>query len=419
MKRMNLLIKNARILDSSSAYHKQTVCIRITDGKITELGENLHTKDHEKEVNFENLLVSPGWFDSSVSMGEPGFEERETIDNGLKVAAKSGFTAVALNPNTNPVIDSQADVRFIKNKATGQAVDVLPIAALTKNSDGIDLAELYDMTQAGAVAFGDYKIPVENPNLLKIALQYTQGFDGLVLSYPMEKNLTGKGQMNEGTVSTNLGLKGIPALSESLQIARDLHVLEYAGGKLHIPTISTEASVQLIRDAKKRGLDVSCSVAIAHLMLTEERLAEFDTRFKMLPPLRTEKDRKALIAGVEDGTVDMVCSDHNPLDIELKKLEFDHAAFGTIAQEITFKALLKLFGTEKTVELLNQGKARFGISANIIAEGEVANLSLFTDQGTSVYGKNNILSKSKNSAFLDMEFSGQVYGIVANQHLVI
>ncbi|HCW64512.1 MAG TPA: dihydroorotase, partial [Leeuwenhoekiella sp.] len=410
---MNARITQATLLDESNKHHGNQVDIRIENGIITEIASSLEPKNGEEELQFENLIVSAGWFDSSVSIGEPGYEERETILNGLKVAAKSGFTSIAVNPNTLPVTDTNAAVSFLKNKAAGNAVALYPIGALTRNAEGTDLAELYDMQQAGAVAFGDYQHSINNPNLVKIALQYAQGFDGLVLSFPQENDLIIKGVANEGETAIKLGLKGIPALSEHIQVARDLYILEYTGGKLHIPTISTAQSVALIKEAKAKGLDVTCSVAIANLFYTEEVLEDFDTRYKVLPPLRTETDRQALIAGIKEGTIDMVTSDHNPLDIELKKLEFDHAKFGTIAQEATLGALLTLVSEKRAVKLLTAGSERFTGTTSKIEIGQPANLSLFTAKGTSVFGKENIRSKSKNSAFLGAQLKGKVYGIFA------
>ena len=415
---MNARITQATLLDESNEHHGNQVDIRIENGIITEIASSLDPKNGEEQLQFENLIVSAGWFDSSVSIGEPGYEERETILNGLKVAAKSGFTSIAVNPNTLPVTDTNAAVSFLKNKAAGNAVSLYPIGALTRNAEGTDLAELYDMQQAGAVAFGDYQHSISNPNLIKIALQYAQGFDGLVLSFPQENDLIIKGVANEGETAIKLGLKGIPALSEHIQVARDLYILEYTGGKLHIPTISTAQSVALIKEAKAKGLDVTCSVAIANLFYTEEVLEDFDTRYKVLPPLRTETDRQALIAAIKEGTIDMVTSDHNPLDIELKKLEFDHAKFGTIAQEATLGALLTLVSEERAVKLLTAGSERFTGTTSKIKIGQPANLSLFTANGTSVFGKEDIRSKSKNSAFLGAQLKGKVYGIFANNQFI-
>ncbi|HEA29966.1 MAG TPA: dihydroorotase [Leeuwenhoekiella sp.] len=415
---MNIRITSATLIDNQHNLNGQEVCIRIKDGKIDAIEPQLDAQDGETVIHHKNLKVSSGWFDSSVNLGEPGHEERETLANGLQVAARSGFTSIAAQPTTVPVIDNNSSVRYLRDRAAQHAVDLFPIGALTQGASGIDLAELYDMHQGGAVAFGDYQQGVDNPNLLKLALQYVQGFGGLVLAFPQSKQLVGKGIVNEGIPATNLGLKGIPALAESLQIARDLHVLEYTGGKLHIPTISTKAAVALIGEAKTKGLDVTCSVAIAHLVFTDEALSEFDTRYKLMPPLRAEEDRQALIAGLKDGTIDMVCSDHDPIDIENKKLEFDHAMYGTIAQEVTYKALLSLVSEEKAVRLLTAARERFTGEKSTITAGKPANLTFFSTEGTSVYTKDHIFSKSKNSAFLGQQLPGTVHGIIANNQWI-
>ena len=416
---MKLIIRDAKIIDSKSPFHNKTVDILIVDGFIQKIGTSIPNLEQLEELKLDNLHVSQGWFDSSVSLGEPGYEDRETISNGLQVAAKSGFTAIALQPNSFPIIDNQSQVNFVKNKATGFATQLYPIGALTKESAGKDMAELYDMQKAGAVAFGDYNKSLSNANLLKIALQYVQDFDGLTIAFSQDENIKGNGVANEGIVSTRLGLKGIPNLAEELQIARNLFLLEYTGGKLHIPTVSTKKSVELIKEAKKNGLKVSCSVAVHHLVLTDEKLEEFDTRYKVSPPLRTETDRKALLKGLTEGAIDMITSDHNPIDIEHKKMEFDGAKSGTIGLESAFGALMTVLPLEIVIEKLTAGKETFGIEIQTINEGSSANLTLFNPETESIFTKSSILSKSKNSAFLGTPIKGKVYGILNQQKLIL
>ncbi|HKO76205.1 MAG TPA: dihydroorotase [Flavobacterium sp.] len=416
---MKIIIREAKIIDSKSPFHNQTVDLLIVDGFIKKIGTALPNTDNSEELKLDNLHLSQGWFDSSVSLGEPGFEDRETIANGLDVAAKSGFTAIALQPNSFPVIDNQAQVNFVKNKANGFATQLFPIGALTKESEGKDMAELYDMKNSGAVAFGDYTKSLDNANLLKIALQYVQDFDGLVIAFAQDAKIKGNGVANEGVVSTRLGLKGIPDLAEELQIARNLFLLEYTGGKMHIPTISSAKSVQLIKDAKAKGLNVTCSVAVHHLVLTDEKLEGFDTRYKVTPPLKTESDREALINGILDGTIDIITSDHNPIDIEHKKMEFDMAKNGTIGLESAFGALLTVLSLETIIEKFTTGKAIFSIPNHSISEGEIANITLFNPEGISIFTKENILSKSKNSAFLGTSLKGKAYGILNQGKLIL
>ena len=414
---MNALIKSATVVDSKSDFHNQNVDILIENGIITKISKRISNPKNYQEIKLDNLHVSQGWFDSSVSFGEPGFEERETIANGLNTAAKCGFTSLALNANTNPVIDSNSDITFVLSKSRTHAVKLKAIGALTKASKSIDLAELFDMKNAGAIAFYDYQKPIHNPNLLKIALQYANSFDGLVCSFPQESMISGNGVMNEHINSTKLGLKGNPSLAEELQVARDLFLLEYTEGKLHIPTISTAKSVELIREAKSKKLNVTCSVAIHNICFTDDKLQDFDTNYKILPPLRTQNDVDALIEGLRDGTIDMVTTDHNPIDIENKKVEFDHASYGTIGLESAFGALQNIFTTKKTVALLTKGKTRFGVDEYAIAEGEKANLTLFNPDLKYTFSKNNIHSSSKNSCFLGSELKGKAYGIIANNKI--
>jgi len=324
-----------------------------------------------------------------------------------------------LQPNSYPIIDNQSQVHFVKQKAANAATDLFPIGALTKGSEGKDLAELFDMKNAGAIAFGDYNKNISNANLMKIGLQYVQDFDGLVIAFCQDETIKGNGVANEGIISTRLGLKGIPNLAEEIIVARNLFLLEYTGGKLHIPTISTAKSVALIRDAKKKGLNVTCSVAVHNLVLTDEKLEGFDTRYKVTPPLRTEADRKALLAGISDNTIDCITSDHNPLDIENKKMEFDLAKNGTIGLESTFGALQTVLSLEKTIEKLTSGKAIFGIENQTIQEGNPANITLFSTEEKWIFGKENILSKSKNSAFLGQKMKGKAIGIYNNGKLIL
>ena len=410
---MNILLKSATIIDATNpAIHKKKRDIHIKNGVIQKIAAKIDAAKGVKLIAYKDLHVSLGWFDSSVSFGEPGFEDAETIANGLEVAAKSGFTAIVLNPNTKPTPDTSSDIVFFKDRSKGFTTDLHPLGSLTSNSDGKHLAELFDMKNAGAVAFYDFKNATENANLFKIALLYVQNFDGLVLSYPEDTSIKGKGTVNEGEVSTKLGLKGIPSLSEELQIARDLYILEYTGGKLHIPTLSTAGAVKLIADAKKKGLDVTASVAIHNLILTDSELENFDSNYKVRPPLRSKKDCNALLKALQNGTIDFVTSDHTPIVIEEKRVEFDNAAFGSIGLESAFGALQTKLTTEETIDVLTRGRTRFGLNNPTIKEGEIACLTLFNPTTSYTFGEKNIVSTSKNSLFLGKELKGTVYGVI-------
>ena len=408
---MKIIIRKATIIDAKSPFHNQNVDVKIANGIIEKIGQNIATADLYTEIKLDNLHLSQGWFDTSVSFGEPGYEDRETITNGLNVAAKSGFTGIALQPNTFPVLDNQSQIQFVKQKAAHSATELFPIGALTKNSDGKDLAELFDMKNAGAIAFGDYNASIENANLLKISLQYVQDFDGLVIAFCQDEKIKGNGVANEGVVSTRLGLKGIPNLAEELIVARNLFLLEYTGGRLHIPTISVVKSVELIKEAKAKGLQVTCSVSVHHLTLTDEKLDGFDTRYKVTPPLRNNEDRKALLNGIIDNTIDCITSDHNPIDIEHKKMEFDLAKNGTIGLESAYGALTSVLPLEIIIAKLTFGKTLFNIPNQSIQEGNKANITLFSNDTEWIFSKENIKSKSKNSAFLGQKMKGNVYGI--------
>lgn len=417
---MNILLKSATIsAPSNISIHNKKRDIHIKNGKIEKIAAAITPSNGTKEINLDNLHVSIGWIDTSVSFGEPGFEERETLANGLEVASKSGFTDILLNPNTNPIPDTGSDIVFLKNSANATITNLHPLGALTVKSKSEALAELFDMQTMGAVGFYDFKKPIANSNLLKIALLYAQNFNGLVFSYPEDIAIKGKGTVNEGEVSTRLGLKGIPALSEELQIARDLYVLEYTGGKLHIPTISTAGAVKLITEAKKKGLDVTTSVALHNICLTDSELESFDTRFKVKPPLRTTKNNKALLKGLLNGTIDYITADHRPIDIEEKRVEFDNATFGTIGLESAFGTLNNLIGLEDTVNCLTKGRARFNIPLPQIEEGVLANLTLFNPDGEHTFNEDNLLSKSKNAIFLNKKLKGKVYGSINNDKMVL
>jgi len=413
---MKLLIKSATLVDSASDLNFKVKDILIEDGFITDISDKIDSKS-DKIIKLKNLHVSEGWMDTSVSFGEPGYEERENIENGLNTASSSGFTSLLLNPNTKPLADSHSSVSHIIKKSKNHTTKLYPIGNLTLNGEGDKLAPLYDMKLAGAIAYGDHKKPIKDSSLMKIALEYSKSFEGIVISYPNDESLSSNGVMNEGLTSTSLGLKGIPNVSESIQVFRDLQILEYTGGKLHIPYITTEKSVNLIKDAKKRNLNISSSVSLAHLILNDNDLSDYNTNLKLSPPLRSKNDSDVLKKALLDGTIDYVTSMHEPIDIDNKKVEFDNALSGSIGLECMFGVLSNIFPLDKTIDILTRRKNNLSISQNKIQVGSKAELTLFDPDSTYTFKEDHILSTSKNCAFIGEKMTGKVYGVVNNNNL--
>lgn len=413
---MSILIKSAKIIDASSKFNGKTQDILIINGKIQEINNEINSKS-KKIISFKNLHVSPGWLDTSVCFGEPGLEEREDLINGAQTASFSGFTDIVLNPETEPYLDTKADISYIKSNSEDFVTKIHPLGCLTKEAKSKKLADLFEMFESGAVGFYDFKRPITNSNLIKIALQYVQNFNGLVISFPYEKSLCPNGQMHEGQISTNYGLKGIPTISEEIMLKRDLKILEYTGGKIHIPCISTEESVKLIKEAKKNKLNITCSVSINNLFFNDDKLKDFDTRFKVLPPIRSEEHRKALIKGLKDGIIDFVTSDHTPIDIDKKKTDFENSLFGSTGLESLYGALNSLFDLNTTIDILTRRKDTFGIEKNSINEGQTACLSLFNPNIEYEFLKENIISRSKNSCFIGSKLKGKALGIISNNSI--
>ncbi|MCK5824318.1 MAG: dihydroorotase [Ichthyobacteriaceae bacterium] len=420
---MKFLIKNATIVDSSSNFNNNKCDILIDNGEIVEVSENILVEGDVEVIEKENLHVSPGWFDATVSFGEPGFEENETIETGLNASAKGGFTAVGVLPNTNPTIDNKATVEYLKNQSVFYPVNIYPIGAMSKKREGKEISETFDMLNSGAIAFGDDK-PIENERLFEVSLLYNRTLKVPVLSKPDTEAISHGGQMNEGESSMNLGLRGIPNFAEELRVSRDIFITEYTEGIVHFQNISTKKSVSLIKEAKNNKLNVTAQVAAHNLLLNDSALETFDTRYKVMPPLRTNTDIEALINGIKDGVIDMVSSDHRPKDIERKFKEFDHASFGTIGLESCFatinKALNNKVKLDKIIDLIcHNSRKRFGLKIPTIKTGVRAELTLFNPDKEFVFNESCIKSKSKNSALLGAELKGEVYGIFAKSKIIL
>jgi len=414
---MNLLIKSATIIDPNSLFHQKVADILVEDGYITLIAPKVNAK--AEIIDGTGKYVSPGFFDLNCNVGELGLETKEDLQTGTKAAAAGGFTGLALMPNTQPPVHSKAEVEYLFNRAKNNMVDVYPLGTISHKREGKDMAEMYDMYLSGAKAFTDGNRPVQDAGLMERALLYTQGFDALILSYPEDTAIAGKAKVNEGEMSTLLGMKGIPSLAEELMIARDLYLAEYTGSKIHFSTISTVRSVELIRDAKKKGLQVTCDVAVHHLLLTDEALAGFDSQYKVKPPLRTKRDVNALIKGLKDGTIDAIVTQHTPHEVEFKDVEFEVAEYGIIALQTAFSTVLQA-GLD--IELIVQKLAInprhiLNVEAAIIAEGQKANLALLDVNAEWEYTRQNNQSRSYNSPFIGQNLKGKALLVCNNNHL--
>ncbi len=415
---MNILIKSATIIDPNSSLHGKKRDLLIERGIITEIGANLKADKSVKVVESADLHVSAGWIDMQVNFRDPGHEQKENITTGLDAAAHGGFTAVCIMPGTNPPIHSKSQVEYIINKAKDHLVTVYPIGCISHDREGKDMAEMFDMKSSGAVAFSDDKRSIEDSGLLLRSLQYANNIGSFLITHCDDQTISGDGKMNEGETATKLGLKGIPGLAEELMVQRNIAVLEYTGGKLHLPIISTKKSVEMVKHAKSKGLNISAGVAAHLLFFDDTALSEFDTNFKTSPPLRSKEDVEALKKGLSVGTIDVIVSDHSPEDIENKDVEFDHASFGMIGLEsfygATNSALNKL-DVEVIIEKFTGNPRKIlGITAPLIKENEKANLTIFDPSITWKFEHHHIHSKSKNTPFIGATLKGKVIGAINN-----
>ncbi len=407
---MNLLIRSATILYPGSSFYQKKADVWIVDGIVKAIAESLDADAETQIVEANGHYLSPGFVDLNCNIGEPGQETKEDLHTGLKAAAAGGFTGVALMPDTEPPVHSKTQVEYLVNKSKGDLVNVYPLGALSVDRAGKDMAEMYDMYLSGAKAFTDGNKPVKDAGLMERALLYAHGFGALIFSYPEDVAIAGKAKVNEGVTSTLLGMKGIPSLAEELQIARDLYLAEYTDSAIHFSTISTARSVQLIRDAKAKGLKVSCDVAAHHLVLTDEALLGFDSQYKVKPPLRTSTDIEALLQGLNDGTIDAIVSQHTPHEKEYKEVEFEIAAFGIIALQTALPLAIQAgLGAELIVEKLAVGPRRIlKIAESVLEEGAVADLTLFDTNASWTLDKDTNRSRSSNSPFMGQNLKGKV-----------
>ncbi|WP_129714538.1 dihydroorotase family protein [Pedobacter sp. SYP-B3415] len=416
---MNLLLKNVIITEPGNSHNGQQADLRIENGIIAEIGSGLVAGNNEQEIDGAGAYLSPGFFDLNAAAGDPGFETREDTDSLVAAARAGGFTGVALMPHTSPVVQSKSQVQYILNKTKGAVTDIFPVGALSLEREGKELAELYDMRLAGAIAFSDGDRPVKDDGFMSRALQYLKGFDGLLMVYPENGSIAGKAKINESANSVLLGMKGLPALAEEMQIARDIFLARYNDARVHISTVSTAGSVELIRKAKQDGVRITCDVAAHHLSMTEDLLAEFDSHYKVKPPLRGQADVEALLAGLKDGTIDAVCSQHRPEETEFKNVEFEIAHYGIIALQTVLPLLVKAgLKAEEIVRCLAIGPRNvLGLDVPAIAAGTKASLTLFNTTEKWTYNEDNNYSLSVNSPLLGQELQGRVQLVINNNQL--
>ncbi len=422
---MKLLIRNGHIIDAKTGLDG-VYDLLSEDGRITEISKDIST-DGCEIIDASGKYVLPGLVDAHCHLRDPGFEYKEDIESGTKSAAKGGFTSIACMPNTNPVTDNESVIKYILNKAKQEGcVNVFPIGAITKGQKGEELAEIGEMKFAGAVAVSDDGRPVKSASLMKKAMQYASMFDIAVISHCEDMDLAEDGVMNEGYTSTILGLKGIPAAAEETMVSRELILAEYLKIPIHIAHVSTALSVNLIRDAKKRGVKVTCETCPHYFSLTEEACLGYDTNAKINPPLRTAVDVRAVIAGIADDTVDIIATDHAPHHIDEKRVEFSLAANGIVGFETALPLAVTnlvrpgVITMNKLVEKMCLNPARLlSISKGTLEVGAAADITIVDINDEFTVDPLSFSSKSKNSPFGGMKLFGSVWGTIVGGKLIV
>lgn len=410
-----ILIKKAKIVDPGSSHNGKTCDVLISKGKIEKIDSEIKEKA-DRTIELKNLHLSPGFFDPTVHFCDPGDEHKEDINSGINAAKKGGYTSVGVLGITNPPVTEKTRVEYIVNKSKGTGVTLVPIGCVSAKHQGKELAELFDMTQSGAKGFYDGKHQLD-AGLVSRALEYGKNFNTTIFSYPDDPSLSVGGLMHEGTEHIKLGLKGIPAIAEELGVIRDIYLANYHQSRLHLVNISAEGSINQLKKAKTEKIPVTAQCSVHHLYFSDADLHDFDSNLKLHPPLRSDKDRKALIEGLKSGVIDTVTSDHTPQDIEAKKMEFDLAEYGTAGLEHTFSILNtvanKELGIEKIVEILAiRSRKILGIDAPSIKVGNNADLTLFDPDLEFTIQKSESASKAWNDPYVGKSLKGKVYGII-------
>lgn len=421
---MKVLLTNCHILNPAQKLNDAGKDILLIDGVIVQIGELSSKLDADKIFDLNGSYVSPGFFDMHVHLREPGREDEETILSGCESAAHGGFTGVACMPNTDPTIDSAEVVDFVKSKSAGNIVDVFPIGAATVGRKGEILSPIAELAEAGIVALSDDGTAIKTSSILKRAFEYSMMYNLPIIEHCEDESLSG-GAMNESINSTILGLPPIPSIAEDLIVMRDIIIAEYTKGKLHIAHISSKKAVQMVREAKSKGINITAEVTPHHFSLTDDYLKSYDTNYKMNPPLRTQADVEEILQGLKDGTIDCIASDHAPHSPEEKEAEFEYAPNGIIGLETSVGLSLselyhkKVLSIEQLVEKLAINPRKIlNLYVPQIKEGEKANLTIFDSNEIWTVDIRNFKSKSKNSPFDKRLLTGKPKGVVNNKQIL-